>query len=204
MIDEHICFIGLGGYSAFMSVDHFNAAGETVKAGSFFAEPGGKGYNQAVAAARLGAKCSFIGAFGRDEAGDMCIDFLKREGILPIAFYKDCPSAYACIITDSIGENRVTVYGGAGALLDGGDIYSAEEYIKNSSLVVLQNEVDPSANAAALEIAEKYGAKIVLNPAPAGGIDERIIKGAYVITPNEFEAKTLFGEDWKAGCAVQG
>ncbi len=196
---KEICFVGLGGYSAFMTVDHFNAIGETVSAQSFFAEPGGKGYNQAVAAARLGSACSFVGAFGKDDTADICMDFLKNEGIKAVPVYKNTSSAYACILTDKHGENRVTVYGGAASQLNGKDIKDVEAHIKAASMIVLQNEVQFSANEAVFEIAKKHSIPVVVNPAPAVNYDIQLLKKAFVITPNEHEAKSIFGEDWQAG-----
>lgn len=194
-----ICFIGLGGNSVFLTTDRFHREGETVKAKSFYNEPGGKGYNQAVAAARLGAECSFIGAFGKDSGAELCIDFLEKEGIKPLPVYKDVPSAYACILTDSQGENRVTVYGGAAALLNSGDIKAMEAEIGSSDMLVLQNEVSTEVNRTAIEIAEKHGTRVLLNPAPAVGMDKELLKKAFVITPNLHEAKLLFGDNWIEG-----
>lgn len=201
---KKICFIGLGGYSVFMSVDHFNQIGETVSANSFYAEPGGKGYNQAVAAARLGACATFIGAFGDDDSAKMCIDFLKAEKVNPVVIYKEQNTAYACILTDNVGENRVTVFGGAASVLNGDDVYNAEAEIKDSAMLVLQNEVNISANIAALDLADKYNIPVIINPAPADGFEEHLLKRAYLITPNEHEAKTLFGDDWRQGIISSG
>lgn len=194
-----ICFIGLGGDSVFLYTDHFHREGETVSASSYYNEPGGKGYNQAVAAARLGAVCSFIGAFGKDSGGALCIDFLKKEGIRPLPVYKNIPSAYACILIDNKGENRVTVYGGASALLDGEDIKALEREIAQSDMLVLQNEVSAEVNGVSCDIAEKHGVPVLINPAPAVGMDIQLLKRAYIITPNRHEAEMLFGKDWASG-----
>ncbi|MBQ3081691.1 MAG: bifunctional hydroxymethylpyrimidine kinase/phosphomethylpyrimidine kinase [Clostridia bacterium] len=199
-----ICFIGLAGNSVFLYADHFHREGETVSAHSFYNEPGGKGYNQAVAAARLGGACSFIGAFGKDDGAGLCVKYLQNEGIKPLPVYKDIPSAYACILTDSKGENRVTVYGGASALLNGEDIKSLEREIVSSDMLVLQNEVSIDANIAAVEIAEKNGIPVLINPAPAVGMETELLKRAYVITPNLHEAETLFGSDWEKGMKNAG
>lgn len=201
---KDICFVGLGGYSVFMGADHFHREGETVSANSFYAEPGGKGYNQAVAAARLGAKCSFIGAFGKDDGARMCIDYLVNEGVKPLPVYKEIASAYACILTDKHGENRVTVFGGAASFLSGEDIYSLEENVGSSSMLVLQNEVDISANLAACKIAHEHKIPVIINPAPAENFNKALIKYADVITPNEHEAKTIFGDDWEKGMGELG
>ncbi len=199
-----ICFIGLAGNSVFLYADHFHKEGETVSAHSFYNEPGGKGYNQAVAASRLGAKCKFIGAFGKDEGADICIKYLYNEGITPLPVYKDIPSAYACILTDKSGENRVTVFGGASALLNADDVKGLESEITECDMLVLQNEVSAEANKAATEIAEKHGVPILINPAPAVGVDKKLLSKAFVITPNRHEAETIFGKDWIQGMKEAG
>lgn len=199
-----ICFIGLAGDSVFLTTDHFHREGETVVANSFYNEPGGKGYNQAVAAARLGAECSFIGAFGRDGGATLCIDFLKKEGIKPLPVYKDVPSAYACILTDSKGENRVSVYGGAAKLLTGEDIKALEGEIAGCDMLVLQNEVSSEVNRVSCDIAEKHGVRVLINPAPAVGFEMELLQRALLITPNAHEAAELFGEDWARGMKEQG
>lgn len=194
-----IGFIGLGGYSVFMAADRFPAEGETVSALSFCAEPGGKGFNQAVAAARLGADCVFWGAFGRDREAAFCLDFLGREGVSARPVYKEKPTACACILTDANGENRVTVYRGAAALLTDSDLAESGPEIGSLSMLVLQNEVGASANLKACEMAFAHGVPILINPAPAENFDKALLKYAAVITPNEYEAKLLFGEDWESG-----
>ncbi len=197
-----ICVVGLGGYSVFMNTHHFNENGETVKADKLFVEAGGKGYNQAVAAARLGAEVSFLGAFGKDSEGEFCIDYLKQENITPLSVYKELPTAYACIITDASGENRVTVYGGAAAQLNREDVKQFKDHISSCDILVLQNEVPAEANLAATEIAKEYGVKVIVNPAPSVGINTKLIECADVITPNEYEYKDIFGNKMTKKAAV--
>ncbi|MBQ3195102.1 MAG: ribokinase [Clostridia bacterium] len=199
-----ITVIGLGGDSLFMNVDHFHREGETLAATSFFSEPGGKGYNQAVAAARLGGDVSFLGAFGKDSGSDKCVNFLKKEGIKPLVIYKDIPCACACILTDKTGENRVTVFGGAAALLNAEDIEVFKAEIGASQILILQNEVLAEANRRALEIAKAAGVTVVFNPAPAVGVDRELLLSADVITPNKHEAQLLFGDDYKSGIENSG
>lgn len=199
-----ITVCGLGGNSIFMSVDHFHRRGETLSATALYTEPGGKGYNQAVAAARLGANVSFIGAFGKDSTSTECINYLKNEGITPLVAYKAIPCACACILTDNEGENRVTVYGGAASLLNSDDIKAAEKELSDTEILILQNEVSPDANRALVDLAERYGITVIFNPAPAVGFDKGLLKPSHIITPNEHEAKLLFGEDYRAGIEAFG
>lgn len=194
-----ITVLGLGGKSVFMRVQRFHRPGETLAANSIYTEPGGKGYNQAVAAARLGANVSYIGAFGNDADSAECIEFLKREGVQVYAVIKDIPCAYACIQTDSQGENRVTVFGGASSLLTDKDIARFCDVIAASDMLLLQNEVPRDANRAAFDIARSNDVKILYNPAPAVNADEWIVKNADIITPNEHEATVIFGHNYKEG-----
>ncbi len=199
-----ICVLGLGGNSVFLSVDHFHGEGETVSAHKLFTEPGGKGYNQAVAAARLGGEVSFIGAFGKDGPSAECISYLNNEGITPLIAYKEEPCAYACILTDKFGSNRVTVYRGATDLLTAEDIAAFEERIRNGAVLVLQNEVPAEANRAAARIAKKHGVTILVNPAPAVGMDAEVLSMADIVTPNEHEAVYLYGTDYRKGISDSG
>ena len=191
-----IAVLGLCGNSVFLNVDHFHAPGETVHAQGLYSEPGGKGYNQAVAAARLGAKVFFLGAIGDDADGRACMDFAEKEGITPVPqICSDIPSAYASILTDKDGENRVTVFGGAAQYLSPEFIYEKEEILSQCDLILLNNEYPQSCNEAAMELAQKYGVKVVYNPAPARPVSAEFLKGCYLITPNLSETAVLIGEE---------
>lgn len=187
-----ITVIGLCGRSVFMDVEHFHAPGETVHAAGLYSEPGGKGYNQAVAAARLGAEVSFITCVGDDGDGRDCLRLLEREGVSHCALVLPNEStAYACILTDSGGENRVTVFQGAASKLTAEFIQAHEELIASSDMLLLNNEYPQECNLAALEIAEKHGVPVLLDPAPAREADREFLSRLYVITPNLSEAELL-------------
>lgn len=193
---SRISVIGLSGMSVFMSVDHFHKKGETLGADSIFEEAGGKGFNQAVAIKRLGCETAFLSAVGHDSNGRMCKDTLDLEGIIPVLKEKESKTAFAVILTDKSGENKVTVY--RGASLDEDDVSSFEEHIASSSLLLLQLEVPLSVNIKAAAIAKKHGVPYILNPAPITQYDEdtsELCRNALFITPNEAEAKTVFGSD---------
>ena len=189
-----IVVLGLAGRSVFMSVDHFHGPGETLKAGGLYTEPGGKGCNQAVAAARLGAQVSFISCMGRDDAARQCVQFLSDEGITPVTEYTDREnSPYACILTDSGGENRVTVYRGAADCLSPAFVRSREALIGGADMLMLNNECPAEAVLTALGLAEKHGVPALLNPAPAEPMDAELLRRFAVITPNRIEAAQLLG-----------
>jgi len=176
-------------------VDHFHVPGETVHARGLYAEPGGKGYNQAVAAARLGAEVTFLGCIGDDADGRGCMEFLQKEGITPIPqIHRTIPSAYACILTDKEGENRVTVFSGAAQHLTAEFVYAQESVIAGSDLLLLNNEYPQACNEAALALAQKHGVKVVYNPAPAREVTPAFLAGCDLITPNLSETAVLIGE----------
>ena len=186
-----ITILGLCGRSVFLKVDHFHHPGETLHANALHIEPGGKGYNQAVAAARLGAAVHFIAACGDDEDGKACSSFLTKEGITPHIQTVEYSTAFASILTDATGENQVTVFRGAADKLSAAFVYAQEAAFEESDIVLLNFEVPSDANNAAIELAEKHGAKLFLNPAPAHPCSKEFLKHFYCITPNESEAEIL-------------
>lgn len=183
-----IVVIGIVGQSVFMSVENFHVGGETIEAKSVHSEFGGKGFNQAVSSARQGANTIFIGAIGEDYYNDVK-NILIKEKIEPKLFVKKDNSAFASIITDPSGANRVTVYQGAQLSID--DVLECENEIKNASILVLGNEVDESINVEAVKVAMKYNVKILYNPAPSRPLPELIKNNVLLFTPNEHETVGL-------------
>ena len=148
-----ITIIGLTGQSMFFNVPHFHAGGETVHATDFHSELGGKGFNQAVAAARQGAEVSFLTAVGVDDV-EKVRAFLSEEGIKGMVVGKATPSAHATILTDGTGETRVTVF--PGARLDVSDVKPFAEAISSADILLLTNEVPEAVNVRAAEIASMF------------------------------------------------
>ena len=183
-----IAIIGLVGNSAFMSVENFHIGGETIVAKDIHFEPGGKGFNQAVAAARFGAEVSFLGAVGKDYF-DTVKDFSKSENISAHLSVKDGATSYASIITDSSGNTRVTVY--QGASLDADDVKSFEEEISSSKVLLINNEVPEDVNVKAVEIAKLNGVFVIMNPAPQRDICRYLLDNVDLFIPNEHETKGL-------------
>jgi len=202
-----ISVIGITGGSYFMSVDHFHENGETLSASSLFYEVGGKGMNQALAAARFGAQVSFLAAVGDDSDGKESYKCCTENGITPHLKVKSTPSPTAFILTDKSGENRVTVF--RGAELSEEDVYAFEEEIRTSDILLLQNEVPESVNTCAVSLAKKYGVRVILNPAPAR--ESSSLEG-FLATPNEQESRfidpSLFENTivtlGKKGCLING
>lgn len=181
---SNIAVIGIIGNSVFLPVEKFHQGGETVEALSLHFEPGGKGFNQAVAAKRCGANVSFLAAVGREYRNDFS-KFLDNEQINHRLVFKDESTAFAAIVTDGTGSNRVTVY--QGAQLTAADVSLFEDEIKNADILLLNNEVSEEVNIEAVKIAKKYGVKCILNPAPARKTCAYIIDNIDLFTPNEHE-----------------
>lgn len=187
---SNVAVIGIIGNSVFLPVERFHQGGETVEALSLHFEPGGKGFNQAVAAKRCGCEVSFLAAVGREYRRDFA-DFLSGEGIDHTLVFKEESTAFASIVTDKSGSNHVTVY--QGAQLDSGDVSAFEDNIMRADVLLLNNEVSEEVNVAAVKIAKKYGVKCILNPAPARKNCDYITDSIDLFTPNRHE--TLGIED---------
>ncbi len=189
-----VVVIGLGGQSAFMSTESFPYPGETVSCSSLFFEPGGKGYNQAIACARMGVQTVFVGAVGNDLNAEECKHVLEREGVIPCLVKKDIPTAYAVITTDHSGENTVQVFGGAAKHLDPDDLYQEDiaYHIKSCDYLLLQNELSSQCLTACIQFANNQHVPVILNPAPAGNIPVSLLSQCYLITPNLLEATQIF------------
>lgn len=201
-----IAVIGIVGNSVFLPVEKFHVGGETVEAKSVHFELGGKGFNQAVAAARYGAKVSFLAAVGKDSYNSVN-EFLNNEKIDGTLIEKQENTAFAAIVTDAKGSNRVTVYQGAQLLAE--DVVFFENAIKNADILLLNNEVAEEVNVKAIEIAKRYGVKIILNPAPARKTCNYILENVDLYTPNEHETLGLEEKEnviitvGKRGCVVK-
>ncbi len=183
-----VAVIGIVGNSVFLPVENFHMGGETVEASDARFELGGKGFNQAVAAARMGAEVSFLAAVGTEDE-EKISDFLKRENISARLASKNMPTAFAAIVTNSEGANRVTVY--QGAQLDVQDVESFRCEIENADILLINNEVTEDVNLLAAEIASSSGTKIILNPAPCRKTSKKLLECIYLFTPNEHEAEGL-------------
>ena len=188
-----ILCIGLSGESVFLQVDHLARPGETLAADRLFREPGGKAYNQAVAAAKLGAESRLITALGRDGSGQSCLERLQKEGVKTRCFLKECATAYAAIHTASDGENTVTVFAGASACLTAEDIRQAADAFTGADFLLLTCELPREALLQAFVLAKEQGVPVLLNPAPYHLIAKELLQEARLITPNQGEAVALFG-----------
>ena len=167
--------------------------GETVLGGRFASVHGGKGANQAVAAARAGGHTTFVARVGDDSMGRAAINAFQAEGIDTdfITVTPECPTGVALILVDAAGENSIAVAGGANDRLSADDIERARPAIEAADVVLLQLEVPLAAVAHAVSIARAAGARVILNPAPACPLPATLLAGVDILTPNETEAETL-------------
>ena len=194
---EKITVIGHYGMSLLMDVRRFSAVGETVEGIGLETEPGGKGYNQAIAASRLGAEVNFITAVGGDAFGQSCdVDLQKEkvEGRYIIPFPQE-KTACAFVINTEDGKSEVYVYPGAIRSVTAAHMDQYQEVICSSSLLLVQNELSEDALCRAITLAGKKGIEIIYNPAPARSMPEEIFQYITILTPNETEAAILTGLD---------
>ena len=171
--------------------------GETVHGERFETGAGGKGSNQAVAAARLGADVTFIGRVGKDVFANLAYEIWDAEGVNREYVQQDdeVATGVAPILVDGAGENMIVVVLGANLHLQAADIDAARAVIADADVLVTQLEVNLDIVAYALRTAKELGVTTILNPAPAAKVAPEMIALADYITPNETELETLSGRD---------
>jgi ribokinase len=169
--------------------------GETVLGEGFKMAPGGKGANQAAAAARLGAAVTFVGRVGTDHFGKLLIDNANRLGINTQFILKDAETytGIALITVDRRGNNIISVAQGADSHCRNEDVDMADEVIKSCDILLVQLEIPLSVVKHAVDKAWQYGVKVILNPAPAQKLPARLLQRVYLLTPNEREAELIGG-----------
>ena len=187
-----------------VSVERLPRAGETVTGGTFARHGGGKGANQAVAAARAGAAVAMVGAVGADDLGEEALRELAAEGIdvAAVARLDDAPTGVAAIVVDERGENLIAVASGANAELDGTLVEEAVERLierGTGGVVLMQQEIPEDVVLAGIRAARAAGWQAVLNPAPARPLPDDL--AGVILTPNADEARTLAGEEDVAAAA---
>lgn len=178
-----------------MDVDHLPSKGETVPAVRLRTSPGGKGLNQAVALARLGAEVLMVGAVGNDASGKVLLGNLPKDRIPDFAIKTvDDSTGNAFITVDSQGNNTIVVYPGANYKLDMHWVESFKGEIESADFVVLQMEIPVETVIASIELAHNLNTKVVLNPAPAVPLPDYVYTMVDLVIPNETELALLTGE----------
>lgn len=183
-----------------VSTDRLPERGQTVIGGDLQRFAGGKGANQAVAAARMGAEVALIGRVGDDELGALLLEGLRRDGVDVSAVDRlGAPTGTALITVDASGANTIVVAPGANARLRATDVEVARSTIESSDALVLQLEVPLEATMRAAEIARAASVTVFLNPSPAAPLPDDLLAGLEYLVLNETELAVLAGD---AGAAA--
>lgn len=195
MAKPRIVVVGSSNTDMIIKMKRIPKVGETVLGGEFLIAAGGKGANQAVAAARAGGQVSLVARVGDDRLGAEATAGFRREGIDVKHVTRDprAASGAALILVDQKGQNCIAVAGGANNYLSAGDVRAARKLIGRASVLLMQLETPLAALEAAAEIAEAQAVTVILNPAPARALPNTLLRRVSILTPNELEAELLTG-----------
>lgn len=189
-----IAVVGSYGVGLTMRVNRLPAVGETLSEGVFSTGHGGKGSNQAVAAARLGAEVSLLTAVGADQFGMVACEFWQEEGVQATVLSTGAATMVGVILVEPSGENRIVIAPGALADLTPADVDAFEGEIAAADILVTGFEIPVAAARRALQLARRHGVRTLLNPAPAVPLDAELWELVDVLTPNQSEAAVLVGQ----------
>ena len=194
---DRIVVVGSANMDMVISAADFPQPGETLTGYGFMTNHGGKGANQAVAAARLGANVSFVGKVGDDDFGRATVEMMRKEGIdvSALTITKDAPTGVALITTIPNGENTIVIEPGANAKLTPEDIENAKDIFSQAAIVLMQLETPVATLTKVAAIAKQQGALVVLNPAPAptAPLPKELLQNVDLLIPNETEASAMSG-----------
>ncbi|MDO8943253.1 MAG: ribokinase, partial [Desulfobacterales bacterium] len=188
-----IVVVGSANTDLVLQVPRLPRAGETVTSSHFFQALGGKGANQAVAAARLGADVTFVCKLGRDDYGRVCYQAYQKEGMnLDYAVWDECTATgVAFVFVSDSSENLIGVAPGANMHLTVEEVNRAAGAIAAADCLLVQLEVPHTADLAAMQIARQHHIPIILNPAPPAPFPLELLEMAGVLTPNETELEFI-------------
>lgn len=203
----HLVVIGSANQDVVVRVEHIPAPGETVLGGAFVTPAGGKGANQAVAAARLGAYVQFVGRVGADAFGDSLRREMSEAGVDVGRLLRDPehPTGVALIGVADSGQNAIIVAPGANGRVSPADVDEARPLIAAADAVVLQLEIPLKTVAHAVNVAHELGTRVILNPAPVSHVEPLpadLLQRVGVLTPNEHEAANLLGLPSASGLSM--
>ena len=190
-----ILVIGSSNTDMVIKLDRLPRPGETILGGDFFHAAGGKGANQAIAAARAGGEIKFVARVGRDMFGAKAVERLVQEGVNVehVIREESLPSGVALIFLAKDGANSIAVAGGANARLSPADIMKASAAIASADVVLMQLETPLETVQVAAELAARAEVPFILNPAPARALSTDLLKLVSILTPNETESELLTG-----------
>jgi ribokinase len=194
-MSKKILVVGSTNTDMVVKTAHLPRPGETVLGGTFLMNAGGKGANQAVAAARLGAQVTFVCKTGNDIFGQQSRQLFADEGIDTTYVFSDAehPSGVALITVDAQAENCIVVASGANAYLLPDDLATAADAIEQSDMVLMQLEIPMETIEYVANIAHAKGKTVILNPAPAQPLSKSLLQCVHILTPNETEASMISG-----------
>jgi ribokinase len=192
-----IAVIGSYGVGLSIRVPRMPDGGETLTGSSFQEGPGGKGSNQAIGAARLGADVTLLTAVGSDKYGTAARELWDSEGIdaSGILISAKAPTMAGIIMVEPSGENRIVIAPGALDLLDRSHVEAFRAEIATADVVLVSMEIPIEAVSAAVRIGREEGTTTVLNPAPARPLDNDLLANVDIITPNQSEARTILASE---------
>lgn len=192
-VQPHIAVVGSYGVGLWIVTPAIPAAGETVLGRDFAIGPGGKGSNQAIGIARLGAQVSLLASVGNDQFGTEARALWAREGLdaSAVLVQEGAPTMAGFIILDETGENRIITDPGANALLQPSHVDAFGSRIAQSNILLCQMEIPVECVVQALKIARTHGVTTILNPAPAQALDSSVLPLVDILTPNQSEARRL-------------
>ena len=195
MSSSSIIVVGSSNTDMIIKLERIPRPGETILGGEFVTAAGGKGANQAVGAACAGGQVTFIARVGRDMLGEQAVAGFMRHGINVDHVLRDpaAPSGVALIFVAKDGENSIAVAGGANGRLSSADVKKAAKVFAGASVLVMQLETPLATLQTAAELAAKAGVRVILNPAPARPLPDKLLRHVSVLTPNETEAELLTG-----------
>ncbi len=190
-----VVVVGSANVDFVVQTPHIPHPGETVLGSKFVMAMGGKGANQAVGAARLGANVAFVARVGQDVFGDQCLETYEKEGVSTEFISRDPDEAtgVALIAVAADGENSITVASGANMRLTPQDVETASGEFQQADVLVMQLEIPTDVVSAAAHLARHNGVPIVLNPAPARDLPKELLRMVDVLTPNRIELAQLAG-----------
>jgi len=190
-----IVVVGSSNTDLIIRVPHIPAPGETILGGKFVTAAGGKGANQAVAAARAGGVVTFVAKVGDDHYGQDALAGFRRDGIdvTHVTTDKRAPSGLAMIFVAANGENCIAVADGANGRFSPADVKRAAGAIRSAGMLLLQLEIPLETVCAATGLAARQGVPVILNPAPARSLPDDLLEKVTLLTPNESECELLTG-----------
>lgn len=193
---EKITVFGSCAVDLMSRAPHLPVPGETVKGSRFVQGPGGKGFNQAIAAHKAGGDVTMITKLGRDALSQVPLGVMDSLGMpKDFLFYDDEASTGVALIMvdENSSQNQIVIVPGACCTINDEDIAKAASQIRASRYVLLQLEINQDANEKAARLAKESGCRVVINTAPYQPVSGDFLQGAYLVTPNEVEARELTG-----------